>query len=103
MKFTIMKPVFQFLFLSFVFVSGILKGQNPVQQAIDALKKDPEMEHAAISFLVTDAGNGDRIAELNPSASLPTASQQNYFPQPLLLRSLVLNIDQARGSIYLVY
>ncbi len=88
MKFTIMKPVFQFLFLSFVFVSGILKGQNPVQQAIDALKKDPEMEHAAISFLVTDAGNGDRIAELNPSASLPTASTTKLFSTAVALEIL---------------
>ena len=87
--------------------------QNSIQNAIDRFKLDPDLEHASISFLVTEAGNGKRIASLNASTSLAPASTtklfatagaiellgKNYRPQTRLYIDGVIENGQLKGNL----
>jgi len=60
-------------------LASAVQSQNLIQESINRLKSDPDLEHASISFIVTEAGSNKRIAELNPSTAMPTASTAKLF------------------------
>jgi D-alanyl-D-alanine carboxypeptidase/D-alanyl-D-alanine-endopeptidase (penicillin-binding protein 4) len=62
-----------------LFLSACSSDPGDLQRAVDRLAADPELAHATVSFLVTHAGSGERLAALNPEAALPRASAQKLI------------------------
>ncbi len=81
--------MFKFLFSFILIISCYLtSAQNTIQNAIDALKNDPSLKHATISFLVKDIDNDTIIASLNQETSLVPASTMKIFSTATALQML---------------
>lgn len=76
------------ILFSVIVVFSQTTNNNSIQRAIDALKKDPSLKHASISFLVKDIDKDTIIASHNPNNSLIPASTMKIVTTATALQLL---------------